>query len=989
GLTCLALGLLVTLALYRDHVSHGQDLEWQSRRLLDQVAHVFHNHLEEMQRDLSFLAHPGIFRDWQQQDGQQRLRQLSSLYAAFSQAKGCYDQIRFLDDSGMERVRINHNGTGIDIVPEAALQSKADRYYFHEIRALLPGQMSLSSLDLNIEGKQVELPLKPVLRLGTPVADGQGNRLGLVILNLRARPILDELRQLALEFPGRFSLLNPEGVYLLSEHPELEWSHLLQYRPQNSFPGQFPLEWESIRLRQARVTSDQGVFLSQPLAAPGDPPGALRWWTVAHLPADYPGERWQRQWQRLQKPLLMVGGVATLLLWLLLHTLEHGRQRGARLAELHRQARVERDLFIAGPALVLQWQRVYGWPFSHASTNVQTVLGYDPLRFQRGELSWASLMSAPDLERLVAELEAAVTSGRHWVALTPFPVRNASGAERWLHGVAGPLWDTVGHVTGFQCHVADITALRATEERLNQAHQSLQHIIDSLADPLMVMDVDSHQVSHMNRAARDLYGTQSGSGNALGTCHWLTHRRDTPCDGSDHACPIQEVLRTGQTAQVEHHHMGITGETLFMELRCSPLFDDTGRVTRVVETQRDMTRRHLLEMRLRKARREAEAANHAKSQFLTTMSHDIRTPLNAVLGMTDLLLDTTLEPQQREYAQTISQAGNALLALVNNVLDLSRIEAGEIQFESVPFSLEHLVAGTLDILRSGARQQGVELTHELAPDLFPWVLGDPERLREVLFNLLGNALKYTRDGVVQVRIGMDPEAGQRFSVADSGVGIAPEDLALIFEPFRQVPGELNQRVKGTGLGLAICRQLVMRMGGRIWAESTPGVGSTFHFTVNLPSTTPGSGPSALPRPDANMAPSSPQRILLVDDSEEMRALLAAFLKGGDHELHMAVDGMEAVARYAQGGLDLILMDMEMPRMDGWAAIRAIRTLESEQGSDADGVRIIAITGHAGPTEHQRCLDAGADICLTKPVTRDMLQRTVAVELTRPTRNVNA
>jgi signal transduction histidine kinase len=381
---------------------------------------------------------------------------------------------------------------------------------------------------------------------------------------------------------------------------------------------------------------------------------------------------------------------------------------------------------------------------------------------------------------------------------------------------------------------------------------------------------------------------------------------------------------------------------------------------------------------LRAARRAAEAANRAKSEFLAKLSHEIRTPLGTIVGMADLLIERPPGPEYRECVDMLRRASQALFGLVNDVLDLSKIEAGRLELQRTAFSPFELMESVTQLLRPAAEQKGIRLVSEASPAASPMIVADVSRLRQILLNLISNAVKFTDEGVVTVSMRADSPGVLRFTVEDTGIGIPPEKLAKVFEDFEQVTSPGGRQRGGTGLGLGIAKRLVELMGGRISFESEPGRGSRFQFTIRFerpPLLSEVSASSSTTSPATSNSAAASQdvprrRILLADDSEDNRTLIRYYLKKLPYDLDFAENGEAALQKFQTERYDLVLMDLQMPVLDGYEAVRAMRGFERERHRSP--TPIVALTAHAMDEKLRRCLDEGCNAFVTKPVTRAQL-----------------
>jgi PAS domain S-box-containing protein len=532
-------------------------------------------------------------------------------------------------------------------------------------------------------------------------------------------------------------------------------------------------------------------------------------------------------------------------------------------------------------------------------------------------------------------------------------------------------------IIGYLLIGTDNTARKLVEEEQKKSDQRLRDqqfytrsLIESNIDAIMTTDA-SGIITDVNKQMEALTGCTRDELIGAPFKSYFT-------DPERAEAGIKRVLREKSVTDYELTARALDGKQTVVSYNATTFYDRNRNLQGVFAAARDVTERKRVEAELQQAKAAAESASRTKSDFLASMSHEIRTPMNAIMGIADLLAKTALSPEQDKYVQIFRRAGDNLLNLINDILDLSKVEASQLELERTGFSLSDHLEKVIEMVAPRAREKGLTLVCEIAPDVPNDLVGDPTRLRQVLLNLLGNAIKFTQTGKVLLRVAPDGNASVptalRFTVSDTGIGIHREKLSQVFERFTQADSSTTRRFGGSGLGLTISKRLVELMGGRIWVESNVGEGSTFAFAapfeiwaaVNWPAIAPVGTDSQLPLPAL--------RILLAEDSPDNCTITIAYLEDTPYRVVIAETGFIACEKFAAEHFDLVLMDRQMPAMDGLTATRAIRAWE--QANNRSPTPIIALTASALKGDRETCLAAGCTAFLTKPIKQEVLLQAI-------------
>jgi len=630
--------------------------------------------------------------------------------------------------------------------------------------------------------------------------------------------------------------------------------------------------------------------------------------------------------------------------------------------------------------------------------SMYTIYGVRKEDFAGAIEAWESTVHPDDRVFVVGELQAALRGEREYAP--EFRIVRPDGEVRVIKAASETFLDADGKAVRMVGTNLDITARKQAEESLRDTKAILQAAMDNSQAGIAIADAPDGMLRYVNRAGLLIRG---GSDEELmagvDINHYVSTWQMLDLDGTPlpaDEVPLAKAILQGVKCSREFIIRRKANDDRIVWANAAPIFDAVGTVKAGIVIFLDITDRKRAEElagkhakalertneelnlsveRAEELARRAEAAASAKSEFLAVMSHELRTPLNGMLGFAELLTLSRLDAEQREAVETILESGNHLLSVVNDILDFSSIEKGT-KIESAPIVLADVLESLCATVRKQATAKGLSFRCETAADLPEMISGDSRRISQILLNLLGNAVKFTSQGSVVLRVTTcaDP-AGSAvgFSVEDTGPGIPPETLKILFQPFTQADSTLHRRFEGTGLGLAISQRLAEAMDGTIFVDSSPGKGSMFTFRLPFRASAP--AVSSTPAQSVNRStPGCCATILVVEDDEISSALATKMLSLLGHRTVLALDGQQAVAAFAKQRFSAVLMDMQMPVLDGIEATRRIRAIEAANGAR---VPIIAVTANVMPGDRERCLAAGMDDFLSKPYKMEELAAKLA------------
>ena len=993
-------------------------------------------------RDLKFLASHTALVAAVDAPTQKNLQHLAEDFDTFSRSNGTYTQLRWIDETGMEAVRVDYTKGKAVVISTDKLQNKGKRYFFTDAFKLKPGEVFVSPLDLNVEQDKIEVPYMPMLRVATPVTNSQGVKRGIVILNFNGQVMLDSFTAATPTMADHAMVLNNEGYWLKSPKAADEWGFMFK-RADLSLAARAPSCWAEIRSMDSgqKILAD-GLWTWQtvyPLdvgvksSAGADEAFAPSrgevdrnqyfWKSVAHVPADVLSATRQAVFLKLAVASGLLLGLLGLGSWRLaiawvkraeaeeavrrlnagLEQQVDSRTRELRLkvSELDEEiaerkiadANAERErvrlqtiLKTASDGIhILDSEGV----LVEASEAFLKMVGYDDsLIGKKWITDWDTPGSGEAIKARHADLierrAQAIFESRH-------RRRDGSIVEVEINAV-GIVIDGKGYLYAAS---RDITERKRAEDALSKSERSLREAQEAGRVGSYLFDIQ-RDVWSSSAVMDEIFGIGPDYPRTLASWIQILHPVERAAMNSYFGEIIQEHRPFDKEYRIVRVNDGAERWVLGRGKIEYDAKDVASRMTGIIQditerrkTEADLNqhRYHLEEevlartTELAAAKEAAEAANVAKSAFLANMSHEIRTPMNGILGMASILRREGVSPQQARRLDVIDTSAHHLLSVINDILDISKIEAGKFALEEAPVVVNNLLKNVVSIVSERCKARDIRLLVQVEP-LPPNLVGDPTRLQQALLNYATNAVRFTDKGTVTLRTIKQEETAEsvrvRFEVQDTGIGITPEAMSRLFSAFEQADNSMTRKYGGTGLGLAITRRLAELMGGEAGAESTPRVGSTFWFTARLKR----GGEMLVTEPIGDAETElrqrySGSRILVADDEPINLEIARLQLEAVDLVVDTAPDGAAAVALARTNNYAAIFMDMQMPKLNGVEASQQIRQLPGHRDTP-----IIAMTANAFAEDKERCLRAGMNDFLTKPYNPTQLYAILLRSLSR-------
>jgi PAS domain S-box-containing protein len=944
-----------------------ESLQTQETLHVSQGTALLTTHLRSISSDLLHLAGQQTVLEQVATPTEENLRQLANDFIMFLLNKDVYDQtqayiqIRWIDSTGMERVRVDHVLGRPQIAPLHSLRRKADQPYFLAASLLEPGKVFLSEPEINEQQESAKL----TIRVATPLADEQGRRHGVLVFNCSAEELLHSFTETISKIRDHVSIFNSEGCRL--EGPI----------PTDNLSQRAPKVWSEIsRSEEGTLLHRDGLWVWNTICPFKDRNGIMPqanrslWKVVSWTDKAAIDEIRFDIFKKTAVIALLLAVVICFSAWKL--ALAEGSIRRIN-AGLEQQIK-ERTNELKDRVSELKSAQAQATAIIDALARIGLGLviidEHHKVRYMNQVMiNWFGDLTESGCCGLVKdghypwcrEQVGEALAGEKSVCYLP-----GAFDGRIFEIAAAKFTASEGGEAIIQV-VRDITQRKLEEQILQQNQEKYQRLVDDIGEKFVVFSQkpDAEEWTYSSDGVVSVFGCAkeevSGGNSWAEKIKWLP-------ESLDQARLHLSRIRENKTDFVQHDMQFIHPDGNLRTIRVSshPVREQTGRLLSIDGILEDITEYEFITQKLAEAQERAEAANHAKSDFLANMSHEIRTPMNAIIGMSRLALETNLSPEQQNYIGKVYNSALSLLGIINDILDFSKIEAGKLEIEEITFCLQKVFDNLSDIIGLKAEERGLELDIEVAANVPARVQGDPLRLGQILINLGNNAVKFTSQGGVKVSVErLEQEQAKvvlQFCVADTGIGMTPEQQSRLFQSFSQADSSTTRRFGGTGLGLSISKNLVELMGGNIWLESEAGKGSRFYFILPFePVVHQGKDTQQTENADLDFFDLRGMRVLLVEDNQMNQELAKILLCRKDIKVTIANNGAEALKKLENDSFDCVLMDIQMPVMDGYTACAEIR-----KQLQYKYLPIIALTANVMADDREKSRAAGMSDHIGKP-----------------------